>query len=45
MSDSDSDSGGNFLLGFAFGNVDAKGQAELDYLDEVRRSCMGMGMG
>lgn len=45
MSDSDSDSGGNFLLGFAFGNVDAKGKAELDYLDEVRRSCMGMGMG
>lgn len=44
MSDSDSDSGGNFLLGFAFGNVDAKGKAELDYLDEVRGACMGMGM-
>lgn len=37
-SDSDSDDkGDNFLAGFAFGNVDERGKAEVDYLDQVRQ--------
>ncbi len=41
-SDSDSEDGekkDGFLLGFAFGNVDERGKAEVDYLDKVRFAC------
>lgn len=35
-SDSDSDSeSGDLLLGFAFGNVNEKGKADIDYLGKV----------